>query len=176
MANELANTMFDDKPAKPTLTRRFLRLIVMLALISGIFGLGYYTGVGSLGKDPVDSLKTQVQTMTASVVEKSSELKRDLTLRHNLNKAKAMLLEVKDTIQQKNFGKAQDEVDKVIILLTEARAMPDTHEQVEIQIDNLRTRLLDVQDDVADLKSAVTSKITVIAEDIEQLRNTVPSL
>ncbi|HIN32782.1 MAG TPA: hypothetical protein EYM83_02410 [Nitrospirales bacterium] len=168
--------MFDDKPAKPTLTRRFLRLIVMLALISGIFGLGYYTGVGSLGKDPVDSLKTQVQTMTASVVEKSSELKRDLTLRHNLNKAKAMLLEVKDTIQQKNFGKAQDEVDKVIILLTEARAMPDTHEQVEIQIDNLRTRLLDVQDDVADLKSAVTSKITVIAEDIEQLRNTVPSL
>ncbi|HIB54317.1 MAG TPA: hypothetical protein EYN18_05645 [Nitrospirales bacterium] len=168
--------MFDDKPAKPTFTRRFLRLIVMLALISGIFGLGYYTGVGSLGKDPVDSLKTQVQTMTASVVEKSSELKRDLTLRHNLNKAKAMLLEVKDTIQQKNFGKAQDEVDKVIILLTEARAMPDTHEQVEIQIDNLRTRLLDVQDDVADLKSAVTSKITVIAEDIEQLRNTVPSL
>ncbi|HHZ83722.1 MAG TPA: hypothetical protein EYN60_06925 [Nitrospirales bacterium] len=168
--------MFDDKPAKPTLTRRFLRLIVMLALISGIFGLGYYTGVGSLGKDPVDSLKTQVQTMTASVVEKSSELKRDLTLRHNLNKAKAMLLEVTDTIQQKNFGKAQDEVDKVISLLTETRAMPDTHEQVEIQIDNLRTRLLDVQDDVADLKSAVTSKITVIAEDIEQLRNTVPSL
>lgn len=168
--------MFDDKPAKPTLTRRFLRLIVMLALISGIFGLGYYTGVGSLGKDPVDSLKTQVQTMTSSVVEKSSELKRDLTLRHNLNKAKAMLLEVTDTIQQKNFGKAQDEVDKVIILLTEARAMPDTHEQVEIQIDNLRTRLLDVQDDVADLKSAVTSKITVIADDIEQLRNTVPSL
>ncbi len=168
--------MSDDKPTKPTRMRRLLRLVIMLALISGIFGLGYYTGVGSLGKDPVNSLKSQVKNITATVVEKSSELKRDLTLRHNLNKAKAMLIEAKEEVQQKNFGKAQDEVDKAIILLTEARAMPDTHEQVETQIDDLRTRLLDVQDDVADLKPAVTSKIDGIAEDIEQLRNTAPSL
>ena len=168
--------MSDEKPAKPTLTRRFLRLIMMFVLISGIFGLGYYTGVGSLGKDPVSSLKNQVKSMTATVVEKSSELKRDLTLRRSLNKAKSLLLEAKEEIRHKNFGKAQDVVDTAIILLTEARAMPDTHEQVETQIDDLRARLLDVQNDVADLKSAVTGKIDAIAEDIEQLRNTAPSL
>ena len=168
--------MSDETPAKPTLTRRFLRLIMLLVLVSGVFGLGYYTGVGSLGKDPVDSLKTQVQDMTDTVVEKSSELKHDLTLRRTLNKAKGLLLEAKEEIRHKNFGKAQDEVDKAIILLTEARAMPDTHEQVETQIDNLRTRLLDVQNDVADLKPSVQHKIDGIADDIEQLRNTAPSL
>ena len=52
----------------------------------------------------------------------------------------------------------------------------DTHGQVETQIDNLRTRLLDVQNDVANLKPSVTRKIDGIAEDIEQLRNTAPSL
>ncbi len=168
--------MADDAPTKPTIKRRFLRLIMMLVLTSGIFGLGYFTGIGSLGKDPVDSLKSHVTDMTSTLVEKSSELKHDLTLRRSLNKAKDMLLEAKEEIQQKNFGKAQDEVDKAIILLTEARAMPDTHEQVETQIDDLRKRLLDVQNDVSNLKPSVKHKIDGIAEDIEQLRNTAPSL
>lgn len=168
--------MSNDAPTKPTVKRRFLRFVMMLVLTSGIFGLGYYIGVGSLGKDPVDSLKSHVKDMASTLVEKSSELKRDLTLRRSLNKAKDMLLEAKEEIQQKNFGKAQDEVDKAIILLTEARAIPDTHEQVDTQIDNLRTRLLDVQNDVANLKPSVTRKIDGIAEDIKQLRNTAPSL
>ena len=168
--------MSDDAPTKPTIKRRFLRLIMMLVLTSGIFGLGYFIGIGSLGKDPVASLKGQVKDMTSTVVEKSSALKRDLTLRRSLNKAKDKLLEAKEEIQQKNFGEAQDEVDKAIILLTEARAMPDTHEQVETQIDDLRKRLLDVQNDVADLKPSVTRKIDGIAKDIKQLRNTAPSL
>ena len=168
--------MSDDTPAKPTIRRRFLRLIMVCALMSGIFWLGYYTGVESLGKDPVDSLKGQVQEMTLTVVEKSSELKHDLTIRHIFSKAKTLLLEAKEEIQRKNFGRAQDEMDKAIILLTEARAMPDTHDQVKAHFDGLRTRLIDIQDDVSDLKPSVEQQLAVISQDIEQLRNTIPLL
>jgi len=168
--------MSDEHPAKPSLTRRFFGFVMKLVLMLAIFGMGYYTGAGNFAQDPVDSLKGHVKDMTSTLVEKSSELKHDLTLRHALNKAKATLLEAKEEIQHKNFGRAQDEVDEAIILLNKARTMPDIHGQIETQIDNLRTRLLDVQNDLANLKPAVKQKIDDITQDIEQLRHTAPAL
>ena len=168
--------MSDDENTQAKPKRRFLRFVIALAFMGALFGFGYYLGVGSLGKDPVGSIKGQVKDMTSTVIEKSSDLKRDLTLRHTLNKAKTSLLGAKEEIQRKNFGKAQDEIDKAIILLTEARALPDTHKQVETQIDDLRTRLLDVQDDVSNLKPVVEYTLDVITKDIELLRETAPSL
>ncbi|MBQ27755.1 MAG: hypothetical protein CMH81_06410 [Nitrospiraceae bacterium] len=138
--------------------------------------MGYYFGVANPVKDPVDSLKSQVKTMTSTVIEKSSEFTHDLTLHHNLNRAKAMLLDAKKEIQKKNFGEAQDGVGKAIALLTETRAIPNTTEQIEKQIDNIHTRLLNIQDDVNDLKPSVIREIADLAEDIDQLRNTTPSL
>tara|TARA_B100000315_G_C14419611_1_gene514912 strand:+ start:451 stop:891 length:441 start_codon:yes stop_codon:yes gene_type:complete len=144
-------------------------------LLAGGFALGYHTGSTSLGKDSVDSLKNQVTTITSTVVKKSSELKHDLTLSHSLSKAQTMVLNAKEEVQQKNFGKAQVKISETVALLTKARAIPNTTEQIEIQIDNIRTRLLKVQNDVANLKPSVVQKITTIAEDITHLRTTTLS-
>ncbi len=157
--------------AKRSLTRRFLGLLVKLVIVSGIFWIGYSIGNGSSKNDQAGSLKTQLKDMTTTMLEQSPDLDVDLNMRQNFNAVKDRLLEAKEELRQKNFSKAQDTGDK----LTTHYTMPQTQKQFETQINELLTRLLDVQNDVTDLKSLVTGKIDEISQDIEQLRNTATS-
>ena len=140
--------------AKRSLTRRFPGLLVKLVMVAGIFWIGYSIGNGSSENNQADSLKTQLKDMTTTMLEQSPDL----------DTVKDMLLEAKEELRQKNFSKAQDTGDKLT-----------TQEQFETQINELLTRLLDVQNDVTDLKSLVTGKIDEISQDIKQLRNTATS-
>ncbi len=160
--------MATSESPKSTFFQQLLRLLGLLVLATGIFAFGYYTGGKKEGEDPVESLKGQVQEVTSTVVEKSSELKRDLTLWRSLKKAKTLTIGAGEEIRQKNFGKAQTEVSEVIELLTEASAIPEAREGVEQKINSFRTRLLDVQDDANALKPTAKQKLDDIAEDMEQ--------
>ena len=152
-----------------------MRVIGILLVMAGIFGLGYYTGVSSAGSDPVDVLKKQIKEITSTIFRRSSAFKREFSLHQSLNKAEHVLVEAKENILNKNFGKALNGIDEALILLTDVRTSPDTHNNIDMEIDALRARLLAVHDAITNLKPDITSGIDSVTDKIEQLRDAASS-
>jgi hypothetical protein len=91
-----------------------LRFIGLMVLLSAVFWLGYYTGQRPIGelRQTITELSKKVAHVSRSAVDTTIGFERNLRQHQDLVEAKAMVIQAKSELLDRNFGSAAKELAK----------------------------------------------------------------
>ena len=92
------------------------KFLVVVLLLAGAFGAGYYLGqrpVGTLQRT-VAELQQSLKDMSRNVLDTTLGIERDLRQRQGLVEAKSRLVQAKAHFADRNFGDAAKELSEAV--------------------------------------------------------------
>lgn len=92
------------------------KFLVVVVLLAGAFGAGYYLGqrpVGTLQRT-VAELQQSLKDMSRNVLDTTLGIERDLRRRQGLVEAKSRLVQAKAHVADRNFGDAAKELGEAV--------------------------------------------------------------
>ena len=98
------------------------KFIVVLALITASFGLGFYFGqrpVGTLQQTASD-LQDSLKDTSRNIIDTTMGIERDLRRRQGLLDAKSMVVQAKSELLDKNLGEAAKQLGEAAETLEKA--------------------------------------------------------
>lgn len=93
-----------------------VKFLVVVLLVVGAFGAGYYLGqrpVGTLQRT-VAELQQSLKDVSRDVMDTTRGIERDLRRRQGLVEAKSRLIQAKAQVADRNFGDAAKELSEAV--------------------------------------------------------------
>lgn len=148
------------------------KFLVVVLLLVGAFGSGYYLGqrpVGTLQRT-VAELQQSMKDVSRNVMDTTLSLERDLRRRQGLVEAKSRLVQAKAHLADRNFGDAAKELSEAINAVENITkgAKPDpSTKDLRDMVGSLREVKLDLEAG----KPVLMKKLDELQQKMDQLLN-----
>ncbi|MDF0667746.1 MAG: hypothetical protein P0119_16975 [Nitrospira sp.] len=150
-----------------------IKFLVVVALLVGAFGAGYYLGqrpVGTLQRT-VAELQQSLKDVSRDVLDTTRGIERDLRRRQGLVEAKSRLVQAKAHLTDRNFGDAAKELSEAINAVENiTKGTKPDHSTKELQ--DMAGSLREVKSDIEMGKPVSLKKLDELQQKMDQLLNT----
>lgn len=129
-------------------------------------GLAFWVGI-YVGRQGPDDVLAKARQIGAQVIAKTTSLEQDLTIRMSLVNAKERLVQAKSDLLDKNYGKAEAELEEAAQNLSRAKAAAD--EDLRKRLEGLLAKLSTVGREVRALKPGIQARLDDAVKDLDAL-------
>ncbi len=148
------------------------KFLVVVVLLAGAFGAGYYLGqrpVGTLQRN-VAELQQSLKDVSRDVLDTTLGIERDLRRRQGLVEAKSRLVQAKAHLADRNFGDAAKELTAAIDALeTITKGAKPDHSTNALR--DLTGALREVKLEIVTGKPVLLKKLDELQQRMDQLLN-----
>lgn len=149
-----------------------VKFLVVVSLLVGAFGAGYYLGqrpVGTLQRT-VAELQQSLKDVSRDLLDTTRGIERDLRRRQGLVEAKSRLVQAKADIADRNFGDAAKELSEAVNAVENitkgAKPDPSTND-----LRDMAGSLREVKSDIETGKPVSMKKLDELQQKMDQLLN-----
>lgn len=149
------------------------KFLVVVLLLAGAFGAGYYLGqrpVGTLQRT-VAELQQSLKDVSRNVLDTTLGIERDLRRRQGLVEAKSRLVQAKAHFVDRNFGEAAKELDEAVAAVeTITKGAKPDHSTNALK--DMAGSLREVKSEIVTGKPVSLKKLDELQQRMDQLLNT----
>ena len=149
-----------------------VKFLVVLLLLAGAFGAGYYLGqrpVGTLQRT-VAELQQSLKDVSRNVLDTTLGIERDLRKRQGLVDAKSRLVQAKAHLVDRNFGDAAKEMAEAIQAV-EAATKGTKSDDATNALRDMAGSLREVKLEIVTGKQVSMKKLDELQQSMNQLLN-----
>ncbi len=149
-----------------------VKFFVVVMLLVGAFGAGYYLGqrpVGTLQRT-VAELQQSVKDMSRNVLDTTLGIERDLRKRQGLVDAKSRLVQAKAHLVDRNFGDAAKELTEAVAAV-EAAAKGVKSDTATNPLRDMAASLREVKSEIVTGKQVSMKKLDELQQRMDQILN-----
>jgi hypothetical protein len=149
-----------------------VKFLVVLLLLAGAFGAGYYLGqrpVGTLQRT-VAELQQSLKDVSRNVLDTTLGIERDLRKRQGLVDAKSRLVQAKAHLVDRNFGDAAKELAEAVAAV-EAAAKGVKSDAATNPLRDMAGSLREVKVEIVTGKQVSMKRLDELQQRMDQLLN-----
>ncbi|THJ18359.1 MAG: hypothetical protein CAF42_008590 [Nitrospira sp. CG24B] len=149
-----------------------VKFFVVVMLLVGAFGAGYYLGqrpVGTLQRT-VAELQQSLKDMSRNVLDTTLGIERDLRKRQGLVDAKSRLVQAKAHLVDRNFGDAAKELTEAVAAV-EAAAKGVKSDTATNPLRDMAASLREVKSEIVTGKQVSMKKLDELQQRMDQILN-----